>query len=149
MRTVRMARPSSAVTEVRGLDVLRTHQVGRRRAPGRFVPLGSGIYWLTRLPQILLDECHRGAGQASPPLRLGEEFLDSTVREATATVRDRAQPMGIEFISGMDYFCTAQGGLTRLSQAATQLLSCYGGHLPAAVAHDVEQRAPLLLEGKR
>jgi peptidoglycan/LPS O-acetylase OafA/YrhL len=117
----------------------------RKAGVPRIIMLGAVPYWKKHLPQILLDEWKKGPVQARPPLRLGEEFLDPEVRKATATMRGRARKMGIEFISGMDFFCNAQGCLSRLSEDSTQPLSYDYGHLSTgAVVFYVEQLAPLI-----
>lgn len=113
----------------------------------RIIMLGAVPYWRKHLPQILLEEWKKGAVQTSPPLRLGEEFLDPEVRIATDAMRTRAQKMGIEFISGMDFFCNAQGCMTRMSEDSTQPLSYDYGHLSTgAMVHYIEQLAPLIFK---
>lgn len=122
----------------------------RQAGVPRIILLGAVPYWKKHLPQILLDEWKKGPVQALPPLRLGEAFLDPEVRRATEIMRERAQKMGIEFISGMDFFCNAQGCLTRLSEDATQPLSYDYGHLSTgAAAFYIEQLAPLILNRTR
>ncbi len=116
----------------------------------RIVMLGAIPYWKKHLPQILLEEWEKGPVQARPPLRLGGEFLDPDVREATDIMRERARKMGIEFISGMDFFCNAQGCLTRLSEDAAQPLSYDYGHLSTgAAAFYIERLAPLMFNKTR
>ncbi|MFC3685185.1 acyltransferase family protein [Hydrogenophaga luteola] len=116
----------------------------------RIILLGAVPYWKKHLPQILLEEWKKGPVQARPPLRLGEAFLDPEVRNATEIMRERARKMGIEFISGMDFFCNAQGCLTRLSEDATQPLSYDYGHLSTgAAAFYIERLAPLMFSNTR
>lgn len=122
----------------------------RQAGVSRIILLGAVPYWKKHLPQILLEEWKKGPVQTRPPLRLGETFLDPEVRRATDIMRDRARKMGIEFISGMDFFCNAQGCLTRLSEDATQPLSYDYGHLSTgAVAFYIEQLAPLIFNRTR
>lgn len=122
----------------------------RQAGVPRIILLGAVPYWKKHLPQILLEEWKKGTVQALPPLRLGEEFLDPELRRATAIMRDRARQMGIEFISGMDFFCNARGCLSRLSEDAMQPLSYDYGHLSTgAAAYYIEQLAPLILNGTR
>lgn len=116
----------------------------------RIILLGAVPYWRKHLPQILLEEWKKGPVQALPPLRLDDVFLDPEVRRATEIMRERAQRMGIEFISGMDFFCNAQGCLTRLSEDATQPLSYDYGHLSTgAAAFYIERLAPLMFNKTR
>lgn len=116
----------------------------------RIIMLGAVPYWRKHLPQILLEEWDKGPVQARPPLRLDEAFLDPEVRRATEIMRERARKMGIEFISGMDFFCNAQGCPTRLSEDATQPLSYDYGHLSTgAAAFYIEQLAPLMFNRTR
>jgi hypothetical protein len=62
-------------------------------------------------------------------------------------MRQRAKAMGIEFISGMDYFCNRQGCLTRMEPGSSVPLSYDYGHLTLpAVKYYVEQIAPLILK---
>ena len=92
----------------------------------RIVLLGAVPYWREDLPKLLLKVWRE---QQRIPLRLGDEYLDPHVKAATAEMRQRAKAMGIEFISGMDFFCNAQGCLSRLSEDSTQPLSYDYGHL--------------------
>jgi peptidoglycan/LPS O-acetylase OafA/YrhL len=113
----------------------------------RVILLGAVPYWKEDLPQILLKVARQGGGIANPPLRLGDEYLDPYVRAATNEMRARAKAMGIEFVSGMDYFCNKQGCLTRMSENASEPLSYDYGHLtvPAAVYY-VQQLAPIIFK---
>lgn len=80
------------------------------------------------------------------PLRLGKPYLDPHLEAATAEMRQRSAAMGIEFISGTDYFCNRRGCLTRLEPGASEPLSYDYGHLSLpAVKYYVEQIAPLVL----
>lgn len=116
----------------------------------RIIMLGAVPYWRKHLPQILLEEWKKGPVQARPPLRLDEAFLDPEVHRATEIMRERARKMGIEFISGMDFFCNAQGCLTRLSEGATQPLSYDYGHLSTGAAvFYIERLAPLMFNRTR
>lgn len=109
----------------------------------RIILLGAVPYWKEDLPQILLKVWRKGLASVGPPLRLGDEYLDPYVKETTVEMHERSKAMGIEFISGMDYFCNAQGCLTRLSENSSQPLSYDYGHLSLpAVKYYVEQMAP-------
>lgn len=113
----------------------------------RIILLGAVPYWKEDLPQILLKVARQGGGISNPPLRLGEEYLDPWVRGATVEMRARAAAMGIEFISGMDYFCNKQGCLTRMGENASEPLSYDYGHLSIpAVTYYVQQIAPLIFK---
>ena len=60
-------------------------------------------------------------------------------------MRAKAQAMGIEFISGLDYFCNSEGCLTRVNESSHQPLSYDYGHLSiSAVTWYVDQIAPLI-----
>jgi peptidoglycan/LPS O-acetylase OafA/YrhL len=111
----------------------------------RIILLGAVPYWKEDLPQILLKVARQGGGIKNPPLRLGEEYLDPWVRAATNEMRARSAAMGIEFISGMDFFCNKQGCLTRMSENASEPLSYDYGHLTVpAVTYYVQRLAPLI-----
>ena len=110
----------------------------------RIVLLGAVPYWREDLPKLLLKVWRE---QQRIPLRLGDEYLDPHVKAATAEMRQRAAAMGIEFISGMDYFCNRQGCLTRMEPGSSVPLSYDYGHLTLpAVKYYVEQIAPLILK---
>lgn len=116
----------------------------RKAGVPRIILLGAVPYWQKHLPQILLDEWRKGPYSQPPPLRL-HNGLDPKLPEITAQMRARAQAMGIEFISGLDYFCNAEGCLTRVNEASQQPLSYDYGHLSiSAVTWYVEQIAPLI-----
>lgn len=109
----------------------------------RVVLLGAVPYWREDLPQILLKVWKE---KQNIPLRLGEEYLDPHVRAATAEMRRRAAAMGIEFISGMDYFCNRDGCLTRMEPGSIEPLSYDYGHLTLpAVRYYIQQIAPIIL----
>lgn len=116
----------------------------------RIIMLGAVPYWQKALPQILMDEWKKGPVTQPPPLRLkAGQGLDPELQRATDAMRARAQAMGIEFISGMDYFCNADGCLTRLDEKATQPLSYDYGHLSVGAATwYIEQIAPLIFKGQ-
>ncbi len=112
----------------------------------RIVLLGAVPYWREDMPQMLLKVWKE---KNTIPLRLGEEYLDPHVRAATAEMRRRSAAMGIEFISGMDYFCNREGCLSRMEPGSTEPLSYDYGHLTLpAVKYYVEQIAPLILNKK-
>ena len=115
----------------------------------RIILLGAVPYWKEDLPQILLKAARQGGGISNPPLRLGDEYLDPYVKEATKEMKARSAAMGIEFVSGMDYFCNKQGCLSRMSENASEPLSYDYGHLtvPAAIYY-VQQLAPLIFNKK-
>ncbi|MBT9551209.1 MAG: acyltransferase [Hydrogenophaga sp.] len=152
IQAIRDARPDVVILyswwhnkryDLRNLEA--TVQEIKKAGVPRIIMLGAVPYWKKHLPQILLEEWKKGPVQARPPLRLPEAFLDPEVRAATARMRTRAQQMGIEFISGMDFFCNAQGCLTRMTDDAVQPLSYDYGHLSTgAMVHYVEQLAPLI-----
>lgn len=109
----------------------------------RIILLGAVPYWREDLPQLLLKVWK---DKKTVPMRLGEEYLDPLVRGATAEMRQRAKAMGIEFISGMDYFCNQEGCLTRMTPKSTEPLSYDYGHLSIpAVKYYAEQIAPIIL----
>ena len=115
----------------------------RKAGVPRVILLGAVPYWKEDLPQLLLKVWK---DKKTVPMRLGEEYLDPLVRAATAEMRQRAQAMGIEFISGMDYFCNQEGCLTRMTPKSTEPLSYDYGHLSIpAVTYYVQQIAPLVL----
>jgi peptidoglycan/LPS O-acetylase OafA/YrhL len=154
IQAIRDARPDVVILyswwhnkryDLRNLEA--TVQEIKKAGVPRIIMLGAVPYWKKHLPQILLEEWKKGPVQARPPLRLPEAFLDPEVRNATARMRERAQKVGIEFISGMDYFCNAQGCLTRLTDDAAQPLSYDYGHLTTgAMIYYVEQLAPLIFK---
>ena len=110
----------------------------------RIVLLGAVPYWREDLPKLLLKLWKE---QQRIPLRLGDEYLDRHVKAATAEMRQRSAAMGIEFISGMDYFCNRQGCLTRMEPGSAEPLSFDYGHLTLpAVKYYIEQIAPLILK---
>jgi len=114
----------------------------RKAGVARIVLLGAVPYWQKPLPQILLDAWRAGPYSQPPPLRL-HNGLDPKLTEITAEMRARAEAMGIEFISGMDFFCNAQGCLTRINETAKQPLSYDYGHLSTtAVVPYVQWLAP-------
>ncbi|MFP8780625.1 acyltransferase family protein [Hydrogenophaga sp. RWCD_12] len=109
----------------------------------RVILLGAVPYWKEDLPQLLLKVWK---DKKTIPLRLGDEYLDPLVRTTTAEMRQRAKAMGIEFISGMDYFCNQEGCLTRMTPKSTEPLSYDYGHLSIpAVKYYAEQIAPIIL----
>ena len=112
----------------------------------RIILLGAVPYWKKALPQILLDEWKKGPVQGRPPLRL-KSGLDPKLPVITAEMRERAKKLGIEFVSGMDYFCNVDGCLTRVDDKATQPLSYDYGHLSTGAAtYYVQQLAPLIFK---
>lgn len=122
-----------------------TVQEIRKAGVPRIILLGAVPYWKKPLPQILQEEWRKGPVTSLPPLRLDESYLDPKLREVTETMRARAKAMGIEFISGLDHFCNAQGCLTRISDQATQPLSYDYGHLSTSAAtYYLQQIAPLI-----
>lgn len=121
----------------------------RRAGVPRIIVMGAVPYWQKPLPQILLDAWRKGPFSQPPPLRL-REGLDPKLNEITRHMRQRAQAMGIEFISGMDYFCNADGCLTRLNEQARQPLSYDYGHLSVSAATwYIEQIAPLIFRDQQ
>jgi peptidoglycan/LPS O-acetylase OafA/YrhL len=120
----------------------------KRAGVPRIIMLGAVPYWQGPLPRILLDAWKKGPVTQPPPLRL-KTGLDPKLEAITNQMRARADAMGIEFISGMSYFCNSEGCLTRLSQNATEPLTYDYGHLaPDAVRYYVEQLAPLIFPGR-
>ena len=120
--------------------------IKQRRDTALRALLGAVPYWQKPLPQLLLEAWQRGPFTQPPPLRMNEG-LDPKLPEITAQMRARAQAMGIEFISGMDYFCNADGCLTRLNENARQPLSYDYGHLSIeAVTWYIDQIAPLIFK---
>ena len=121
------------------------------RAAGvpRIVQLGAVPYWRGDLPRILL-RLHQGLPEGENlPLRLGDAYIDPHVRAATEEMRRRSEAMGIEFISGMEYFCDSEGCLTRLDPSSTEPLSYDYGHLSIpAVNYYVQQIAPLIFNDR-
>ncbi|WP_405000979.1 acyltransferase family protein [Hydrogenophaga palleronii] len=110
----------------------------------RIIMLGAVPYWQGPLPRILLDAWKKGPVTQPPPLRLKAQ-LDPKLESITQQMRARAEAMGIEFVSGLDYFCNRNGCLTRLNQDAVEPLSYDYGHLaPDAVRYYIEQLAPLI-----
>ncbi len=110
----------------------------------RIVLLGAVPYWREDLPKVLLKVWKE---KQRIPLRLGDEYLDPHVKAATAEMRQRAAAMGIEFISGMEYFCNREGCLTRMEPGSSVPLSYDYGHLTLpAVKYYVEQIAPKILK---
>jgi len=113
----------------------------------RIILLGAVPYWQGPLPRILLDAWRQGPVNRPPPLRLRRQ-LDPQLQEVTEQMRQRAQAMDIEFISGLEPFCNADGCLTRLSEGAVEPLSYDYGHLaPEAVNHYVRWLAPRIFSG--
>ncbi|WP_310310823.1 acyltransferase family protein [Hydrogenophaga palleronii] len=120
----------------------------KRAGVPRVVLLGAVPYWDTSLPRVLISEWEKGPVTRPPPLRLNRR-LDPRVDEMAQQLRARAEAMGIEFISGMDYFCNKGGCLTRLHAGATEPLSYDYGHLaPAAVRYFAEQLALKILPAR-
>jgi hypothetical protein len=131
-------------TDISGLEAT-VAEIKKAGVP-RVVLLGAVPYWREDLPQLLLKVWKE---KQRIPLRLGDEYLDPHVRAATAEMRRRSAAMGIEFISGMDYFCNREGCLSRMEPGSTEPLSYDYGHLSLpAVKYYVEQIAPIIL-GKR
>jgi peptidoglycan/LPS O-acetylase OafA/YrhL len=129
-------------TDISGLEAT-VAEVKKAGVP-RVILLGAVPYWREDLPQLLLKVWKE---KQRLPLRLGDEYLDPHVRAATAEMRQRAKNMGIEFISGMEYFCNREGCLTRMSANASEPLSYDYGHLTLpAVKYYVEQLAPLIFK---
>lgn len=118
----------------------------KRAGVPRIILLGAVPYWQGPLPRILLEAWKQGPVTRPPPLRLKKQ-LDPQLQDITEQMRARSKAMGIEFISGLDFFCDEQGCLTRMSETATEPLSYDYGHLaPDAVRYYVEQLAPLIFE---
>jgi peptidoglycan/LPS O-acetylase OafA/YrhL len=118
----------------------------KRAGVSRIILLGAVPYWDTSLPRVLISEWEKGPVTRPPPLRL-DRRLDPRVDSMTQQLRARADEMGIEFISGKDYFCNADGCLTRMSFSATEPLSYDYGHLaPDAVRYFAEQLAPRIFK---
>ncbi|QCB46356.1 acyltransferase family protein [Hydrogenophaga sp. PAMC20947] len=118
----------------------------RRAGVSRIILLGAVPYWHKPLPQLLMDAWRKGPYSQPPPLRL-LDGLDPQLTEITAQMRARSKEMGIEFISGMQFFCDEEGCLTRLNEEAKQPLSYDYGHLStSAVIYYVEQLAPLIFQ---
>jgi peptidoglycan/LPS O-acetylase OafA/YrhL len=135
------AKKHGRYTDISGLEptVAELKKAGVKRV----ILLGAVPYWREDLPQLLLKVWKE---KQSIPLRLGDEYLDPHVRTATAEMRQRAAAMGIEFISGMDYFCNRDGCLTRMEPGSTEPLSYDYGHLTLpAVRYYIQQIAPIVL----
>lgn len=129
--------------DITGLEA--TVEEIRKAGVPRIILMGAVPYWKSDLPRILLRMAGSLDARGRLPLRLGDEYLDPHVREATAQMRTRAQAMGIEFISGLDYFCNQDGCLSRLNESAAEPLSYDYGHLSLpAVTYFVEQISPLI-----
>ena len=119
----------------------------RQAGVPRVILIGAVPYWKEHLPRTLLRLADKLTPRERLPLRLGAEFLDPDVKAATVEMRARAKAMEIEFISGMDYFCNADGCLSRMAEDATEPLSYDYGHLSLpAVTYFVEQIAPLVFK---
>ena len=156
IQTIRNSRPDVVILyswwhnkryDLRNLEAT-VDEIKKAGVP-RIIMLGAVPYWKKHLPQILLEEWKKGPVQARPPMRLPETFLDPQVKAATVQMRERAEKMGIEFISGMDYFCNDKGCLTRMTEDAVQPLSYDYGHLStSAMIYYVEQLAPLIFKGR-
>jgi peptidoglycan/LPS O-acetylase OafA/YrhL len=135
------AKKHGRYTDISGLEptVAELKKAGVKRV----ILLGAVPYWREDLPQLLLKVWKE---KQSIPLRLGDEYLDPHVRAATAEMRQRAAAMGIEFISGMDYFCNRDGCLTRMEPGSTEPLSYDYGHLTLqAVRYYIQKIAPIVL----
>lgn len=110
----------------------------------RIILLGAVPYWKKPLPQLLLEEWKKGPYASLPPLRL-HEGLDPKLNAITTEMEQRSKDMGIEFISGMRFFCNEQGCLTRLPDETRQPLSYDYGHLStSAAAYYAQQLAPFI-----
>ena len=116
----------------------------------RIIMLGAVPYWRADLPAILLEAWKKGPVQAAPPLRLKEADWQPGLVQASERMRQRAADMGIEFINGMDYFCNAEGCLTRMSAESQQPISYDYGHLTVeASTYYIEQIAPLIFKDQQ
>jgi peptidoglycan/LPS O-acetylase OafA/YrhL len=128
-------------------NLAKTVQAIKDAGVPRIVLLGAVPYWRADLPAVLLDHWKKGPVQAAPPLRLPEADWQPGLAAAAIDMRQRAQDMGIEFINGMDYFCNAEGCLTRMSAESQQPISYDYGHLTVeASTYYIQQIAPLLFK---
>jgi hypothetical protein len=153
IQAIRESRPDTVILyawwhhpryDLRGLEATVTEI--RKSGVSRIILLGAVPYWERPLPQILMDAWRKGPFSQPPPLRL-REGLDPQLESVTAQMRARSESMGIEFISGMQFFCNDKGCLTRLNDEAKQPLSYDYGHLSTgAVIYYVEQLAPLIFK---
>jgi peptidoglycan/LPS O-acetylase OafA/YrhL len=131
-------------------NLAKTVQAIKDAGVPRIIMLGAVPYWRANLPAVLLEHWKKGPIHAAPPLRLPEADWQPGLLKASQTMRQRAQDMGIEFINGMDYFCNAEGCLTRLSAESQQPISYDYGHLTVeASTYYVQQIAPLIFKDQQ
>jgi peptidoglycan/LPS O-acetylase OafA/YrhL len=128
-------------------NLAKTVQAIKDAGVPRIILLGAVPYWRADLPAILLEHWKKGPIQAAPPLRLKQEDWQPGLGAAIVDMRQRAKEMGIEFINGMDYFCNADGCLTRMSEESQRPISYDYGHLTVeASTYYIEQIAPLIFK---
>ncbi|GAA6140476.1 acyltransferase family protein [Hydrogenophaga sp. 5NK40-0174] len=127
-------------------NLARTVQEIKKAGVPRIILLGAVPYWKKPLPQILLEKWKEGPPLAMPPMRI-KDGLDPKLDQITEEMKKRSAQMGIEFVSGKQFFCNDEGCLTRISEDAQQPLSYDYGHLTTgAAAYYVDKLAPFIFK---
>jgi hypothetical protein len=96
----------------------------KRETSARIVVLGPGVFWRRGLPNEVLR--HYMLHHELIPARSNEAVL---ARGIERDLREAAGAEGAEFISAADVLCNAQGCLTRLGEAASDITASDQVHL--------------------
>jgi peptidoglycan/LPS O-acetylase OafA/YrhL len=110
-----------------------TVQQVREAGAGNIVLLGPVPRWDGSLLRSLL-RCWRPRSPAEEFPRYSKCGLDPTVPEADTSLRQRAQRLGVGYISAYELLCNSEGCLTHVNDGVDQLATYDYGHLSVGAA---------------
>lgn len=113
----------------------------------KIILMGPTPYWNNSLPHNIVENWKKGNPLSKPPLRLsyGTFGLDARLPLFNKQMQDIAKRLDVSYIAGMDYFCNAEGCLTRDSEDGTKVTSIDYGHLTVDAAQTyIKKIAPLI-----
>jgi peptidoglycan/LPS O-acetylase OafA/YrhL len=117
----------------------------------RIILMGPTPYWNNSLPHNIVENWKKGNPLSKPPLRLGYGTfgLNEKLPFYNQQMQAMAKRLDVSYIAGMDYFCTAEGCLTRDSEDGTNVTSIDYGHLTVNAAQNyIKSIAPLIFTGR-
>jgi peptidoglycan/LPS O-acetylase OafA/YrhL len=119
----------------------------RRVSRARIVLLGQLPNWPERVPRVLFNEARQRRFSVVPD-RL--PYFDGNYDRADRGLREHAERLGVEFVSGYGTLCNAEGCLVKMGGAAGGLTTWDDHHLTSeGSAIVVRALAPRLFGGVR
>jgi SGNH domain (fused to AT3 domains) len=119
----------------------------KKAGVNKIILMGPTPYWNNSLPHNIVENWKKGNPLSKPPLRLsyGTFGLDARLPLFNKQMQDMAKRLGISYIAGLDYFCNADGCLTRDSEDGLKVTSIDYGHLTVNAAQTyIKHIAPLI-----